>query len=66
MKNKKGYVLIGGLLALLFWLAIIGSWIGNVYKLLDCNFEPSYKGEIIHGIGLVPVLSLFTVWNDDK
>lgn len=55
-----------GFIALLIWLVIIGSWIGNAYKLFHCDFEPSYKGEIIHGIGLVPVLSVFTVWNDDK
>lgn len=51
---------------LIFWLVIIVSWVSNFVKLLDCDFEPSYKGEIIHAIGLAPIASVFTVWYDDK
>jgi hypothetical protein len=55
-----------GIIVLSIWLLIIGSWVGNFFKLLNCDFEPSYKGEIIHAIGLVPVASVITVWYDDK
>jgi hypothetical protein len=55
-----------GIIVLSIWLLIIGSWVGNLFKLLNCDFEPSYKGEIIHAIGLVPIASVITVWYDDK
>lgn len=44
------------------------AWIGNGYKLIKCDWDNSgsWKGEIVHGIGLVPYLSLITVWNNDK
>lgn len=43
------------------------SWGMNVYRLAKCDFEPSYKGEIIHGIGLFTPISVVTGWvNFDK
>jgi len=43
-----------------------GCWIGNVVKLTRCDFEAPYKGEIIHAVGLIPHLSIITVWNNNK
>ena len=43
---------------------IIGSWIGNVIKITNCDFEPNYECEVIHLAGLVPGVSLITVWID--
>lgn len=55
---------------ILFFLAIAISvgiaWGVNFYKLTKCDFAAPYKGEVIHGIGLVPAFSIFTAWFDDK
>lgn len=45
---------------------ILGCWFGNFYKFVNCDFTAPYKGEIIHAVGLVPLLSIVTVWMDDK
>lgn len=37
-------------------------YIVNFYKLTDCDFEPNYKCEVIHSVGLIPALTIFTVW----
>ena len=48
-------------------IAIIGSaWLGNLYKLTQCDFDKPYKGEIIHAVGLAGPAALVTVWFDDK
>jgi len=62
MKNKYDFTLLT-----LMILAIFGvtCYVTNFVKLTNCDFEPSYKSEAIHSIGvLVPPLSLITVWFD--
>lgn len=50
-----------------FIVIIIGLfWFSNLYKLIQCDFKRPWKGEIVHGIGLIPFASVITVWNDDK
>lgn len=49
---------------ILVMVLLIGSWIGNFVKLLNCDFEADYKCEIIHSIGIIPILSVLTVWVD--
>ena len=41
--------------SVIFFLYIIicGPWCANVYKFAKCDFEPSYKTEIIRGVGIV-------------
>lgn len=53
-----------GLLVVAFWLFVAVSWCVNLYKLTQCDFEPSYKAEILHVAGLIPVVSLVTAWAD--
>lgn len=53
-----------GSIAVLWILIVFGSWAGNIYKLASCDFEAPYKSEIIHTIGLLPGVSLVTVWFD--
>ena len=48
------------------WIFVLGCWIGNLVKLINCDFEAPYKGEIVHAIGLLPIASVITVWIDDK
>jgi len=53
---------------IIIWLSIVaavcGSWVGNLLKLTDCDFEPNYRCEALHGAGLIPVVSVITVWAD--
>jgi hypothetical protein len=65
LNKQKGFWQLG-LLALVFWLVIIVSWVKNVYELTQCDFDPStsYKCEVLHGAGLIPIISVFTGWVD--
>lgn len=64
MKNsKRGDVFIGMLIAqAIILLIIVSSWIVNLNKFIDCDFVAPYKREIVHGVGLVPVISIGTAW----
>lgn len=48
------------------WLFAVMCWIGNIYKLTQCDFKAPWKGEVVHAIGLMPLVNIVTVWNDDK
>ena len=40
-------------------------WVFNFIKLTNCDFEPSYRCEVIHGIGVfIPPTAWITVWFD--
>lgn len=55
-----------GASAIALWLFFVGCWGVNAYKFVGCDFEAPYKGEIIHGAGLLGPISAVTVWFDDK
>lgn len=64
---------IGGSIAVLVFtlflsLAPATCWIINIVQLAKCDWSSSgsWKGEIIHGIGVVPGAALVTVWFNDK
>jgi hypothetical protein len=44
------------------------SWGVNLWKLTECDFKggesATYRCEVLHGVGLIPVVSIFTVWAD--
>ncbi len=40
-------------------VGVIG-WIKNIIKLSECDFEKPYKAEVIHTVGLVPVIGAVT------
>ena len=49
----------------LFILIIVGTgWVKNLIKLTECDFEPSYKAEVIHIVGLIPPVGMITGWLD--
>lgn len=50
-----------GLQIAIFTLFVV-SWALNLNKLMNCDFEPNYKCEFVHGVGLVPMAAPFTVW----
>lgn len=52
---------------LIFVLSILVAWGVNITQLLNDDFEPTYKSEVIHIIGVVvPPITLVTVWMDFK
>lgn len=55
---------IGASIILVIWLFVVGCWIGNVVKLVKQDFEPPYKSEVIHAVGLIGPASVVTVWFD--
>lgn len=53
--------IIEGIIAV-FVLVFLVAWPVNLYKLTQCDFESNYKCEVIHGLGIIPVMSPITVW----
>lgn len=46
-------------------LLIVGTgWVKNLIKLTECDFEPSYKAEVIHIVGIIPPVGMVTGWLD--
>ena len=44
-------------------LLVMGvAWVVNFVKLTDCDFEPSYRCEAIHGAGIIPPVAVVTAW----
>ncbi len=59
MKNlKKPYTLIEFIVVFLMTFGSIG-WVINLIKLVNCDFEPNWKEEILRGIGLIPFIGDF-------
>lgn len=52
-------------LLLLFLFGFI-CYVGNIVKLIKCDFKAPYKGEVIHLVGLIPPASFFTFWANDR
>ena len=53
-----------GAAAIVICLVIGVSWVTNIVKLTDCDFESNYKCEVIHGLGIIPLVAPITVWFD--
>ena len=62
LRNKASLSGCAVILVLLLYAFILGSWGTNLYRFVKCDFEPSYKAEIIHGIGLFTPTFLVTAW----
>ncbi len=64
MKARKGFTLIEMLIvyAIIVLPCLIG-WTLNVVKLCRCDFKPSYRSEVIRGLGVVvPPIGAITGW----
>ena len=57
----KGDILCMTLATLVTSLAVT-TWCVNAYKLTQCDFVWHYKCEVLHAVGIIPPLSVFTVW----
>lgn len=40
------------------------GWVKNIIKLSECDFEPPYKAEVVHIIGIIPPVGAVTGWLD--
>ena len=51
-----------------FWIFVGVCWIGNVVRLTQCDWssQGSWKGEVVHTIGVFTPVFLVSVWLDDK
>jgi Tfp pilus assembly protein PilV len=61
--NQNGFTLVEAVVGLLV-IIIVAGWIMNFYKLSQCDFEAPYKAEVIHGVGIVPIVGMVTGWLD--
>jgi hypothetical protein len=43
-------------------LALLAMWGTNIYRLAKCDFEPSYKAEVIYGLGVLTPTFIVTAW----
>ena len=53
----KKVIIMGSLL-----LVLVFGWCRGVYKFVNCDFEPSYKAEIVYGAGIVFGYGVITGW----
>lgn len=49
LSSKTPTILV--VIYLLFVVFMFTGWVKSVYKLTQCDFEPSYKAEILYAIG---------------
>lgn len=54
----------GGILHLLIAIIILVGYIKNIVHLCECDFEPSYKAEVIYGVGTITGLGVITGYMD--
>lgn len=60
-KNSSLAIFIPVILIVFF----VGCWVGNLIKLIKCDFASPYKSEVIHTVGvIIPPVSMATVWID--
>lgn len=63
-RAQSGYTLIELIIVIVIPFLLV-PWLWNIVKFASCDFEPSYRCEIIHGVGVVvPPAAIITVWFD--
>ena len=61
MKKFSGFLYLVPFILVI--LAVTG-YVKNIIHLSECDFEPSYKAEVIYAVGIIPVVGVFTGWMD--
>lgn len=62
MKKQQGFTSVE-MVIVAFVILVMAGWVWNALKLFSCDFESSYKCEVVHAVGVfVPPFSLVTVW----
>ncbi|NOR27672.1 MAG: hypothetical protein GQ540_03975 [Lutibacter sp.] len=64
MSNAKSLIGCAGLFYLFFAIVVGTGWVMNINKLSKCDFKEPYKAEIIHSIGIIPLVGMVTGWMD--
>jgi hypothetical protein len=52
---------------LVFFFIISVAIVGygrNIYKLAHCDFASPYKCEVVHAVGIIPIVGAFTGYMD--
>jgi hypothetical protein len=52
------------IIVMAFIALLLVGYAKNIIKLSECDFEAPYKAEVIHSIGLIPVVGVITGWID--
>jgi len=62
---KRNNYTLAGILTMAFIIVNLVAWPLNAYRFIKCDFssEGSWKGEVVHGIGLVLPTYLATAWS---
>lgn len=60
MKSLK---FLGAGIWIVYILLLVG-YVKNIVKLTKCDFEPTYKAEVLHGVGVVTGLGAIFGWID--
>lgn len=63
MKKQKDFTIIE-LLIIVAILIFPISWGYNLVQLSECDFEPNYRCELLHSIGIIPTFAPVTIWFD--
>ena len=52
-----------GIVGIIIWLVVITGWVKSILKLSECDFEPSYKAEVVYMVGsIVPPVGAVVGW----
>ena len=59
---KTNNSLTSAIIIFMVWLYFVVCWIVNLVQFTQCDFEESYREEIIKGIGVCGPAAGVTVW----
>ena len=59
LRDSRGFSIIKLVIAIVMIVGGIG-YVLNIVKLCKCDFKPSYKAEIVHGLGVVTGIGVVT------
>lgn len=45
-------------------VAAVTGYVKNVIKLSECDFQAPYKAEVMHAVGIIPTIGMFTGYMD--
>lgn len=64
MRSDNIFPATAAIIALAIPILLFVGWIKCLYKFCNCDFEPSYKAEIVYGVGTFSGLGCIIGWMD--